>query len=178
MCFAGTWKLSIVIVRIHLCGQREGFDVVDTDRTSGPFFCFGQGWEEHAGEYGDDRDHHQEFDQGKSISPFTSKTGFHGFSDNECSRSICCNGRFDVLTLCCYLDFMKRATVYFDEDLHKALKLRSVESSTTLSEFVNEAVKEALAEDLEDLESFRERESEPSIDFETFLRGLKKNGKL
>ena len=73
---------------------------------------------------------------------------------------------------------MKRATVYFDEDLHKALKLRSVESSTTLSEFVNEAVKNALAEDLEDLESFRERESEPYIDFETFLRGLKKNGKL
>jgi hypothetical protein len=87
-------------------------------------------------------------------------------------------GRFDVLTLSCYLATMKRATVYFDEDLHKALKLRSVESSTTLSEFVNEAVKNALAEDLEDLESFRERESEPSIDFETFLRGLKKNGKL
>ena len=29
----------------------------------------------------------------------------------------------------------------------------------------------------EDLDSFRERESEPSIDFETFLRGLKINGK-
>ena len=73
---------------------------------------------------------------------------------------------------------MKRATVYLDEDLHKALKLRSVESATTLSEFVNEAVKDALTEDLEDLESFRERESEASVDFEAFLRGLKKNGKL
>ena len=73
---------------------------------------------------------------------------------------------------------MKRATVYLDEDLHKALKLRSVESATTLSEFVNEAVKDALTEDLEDLESFRERESESSVDFEVFLRGLKKNGKL
>lgn len=73
---------------------------------------------------------------------------------------------------------MKRATVYFDEDLHKALKLRSVESATTLSDFVNEAVKDALAEDLEDLQSFRDRESEPSVDFEAFLRGLKKNGKL
>lgn len=73
---------------------------------------------------------------------------------------------------------MKRATVYFDEDLHKALKLRSVESATTLSDYVNQAVKEALAEDLEDLEAFRQRESEPSVDFETFLRGMKKNGKL
>jgi hypothetical protein len=73
---------------------------------------------------------------------------------------------------------MKRATVYFDEDLHKALKLRSFESTTTLSDYVNEAVKDALAEDLEDLETFRQRESEPSVDFETFLRGLKKNGKL
>jgi hypothetical protein len=73
---------------------------------------------------------------------------------------------------------MKRATVYFEEDLHKALKLRSVQCATTLSDFVNEAVKDALAEDLEDLETFRERESEPAVDFETFLRGLKKNGKL
>ena len=73
---------------------------------------------------------------------------------------------------------MKRATVYFEEDLHKALKLRSVENAMTLSDFVNEAVKRALAEDLEDLEAFRDRESEPSVDFETFLRGLKKNGKL
>lgn len=73
---------------------------------------------------------------------------------------------------------MKRATVYFDADLHKALKLRSVESATTLSGFVNEAVKDALAEDLEDLETFHKRESESSVDFETFLRGLKKNGKL
>jgi hypothetical protein len=73
---------------------------------------------------------------------------------------------------------MKRATVYFEEDLHKALKLRSAESATTLSDFVNEAVKNALAEDLEDLESFRDRKSEPSVDFETFLRSLKKHGKL
>jgi hypothetical protein len=73
---------------------------------------------------------------------------------------------------------MKRATVYFEEDLHKALKLRSVESARSLSEFVNEAVKDALAEDLEDLQAFRDRESEPTVDFEAFIRGLKKNGKL
>jgi len=73
---------------------------------------------------------------------------------------------------------MKRATVYFDEDLHKALKLRAAETSASVSDLVNDAVKEALAEDLEDLASFRERESEPTISFEVFLRKLKKDGKL
>lgn len=62
---------------------------------------------------------------------------------------------------------MKRATVYFDEDLHKALKIRAAE--TSVSDLVNDAVKGALAEDLDDLESFRERESEPAVDFESFL---------
>ncbi len=73
---------------------------------------------------------------------------------------------------------MKRATIYLDEDLHKALKLRSAETSTPVSELVNDAVKAALAGDLEDLEAFRSRASEPSIDFETFLRGLKRDGKV
>ncbi len=73
---------------------------------------------------------------------------------------------------------MKRATVYFDEDLHRALKLRAAETSVSVSDLVNDAVKEALAEDLEDLASFRDRESEPTIDFETFVRKLRKDGKL
>jgi len=51
----------------------------------------------------------------------------------------------------------KRATIYFDPDLHKALRLKSVETSRSVSELVNEAVKEALAEDAEDLLAFDER---------------------
>ena len=43
----------------------------------------------------------------------------------------------------------KRATVYFDPIIHKALKLKSIETSKSISELVNEAVKEALAEDAE-----------------------------
>ena len=73
---------------------------------------------------------------------------------------------------------MKRATVYFDEDLHKALKIRAAETSASVSDLVNDAVKGALAEDLNDLESFRERESEPTVDFESFLKEMKRNGKL
>lgn len=73
---------------------------------------------------------------------------------------------------------MKRATVYFEEDLHRALKLKAAEVSSTVSELVNEAVKEALAEDLEDLQAFRDRKSEPTMDFESFLKTLKRDGQI
>jgi len=73
---------------------------------------------------------------------------------------------------------MKRATVYFDDDLHKALKMKSAEISTPVSELVNDAVRSALLEDAEDLEAFRERAAEPTIDFEAFVSTLKKDGKL
>lgn len=73
---------------------------------------------------------------------------------------------------------MKRATVYFEEDLHKALKMKSVEISTPVSDLVNDAVRHALLEDAEDLEAFKDRENEPVIDFETFVASLKKDGKL
>ena len=73
---------------------------------------------------------------------------------------------------------MKRATVYFDEDLHRALKMRAAETSSSVSDLVNDAVKGALAEDLGDLQSFRDRENEPAMDFESFLKEMKRNGKL
>ena len=73
---------------------------------------------------------------------------------------------------------MKRATVYFEEDLHKALKMKSVEISTPVSDLVNDAVRYALLEDAEDLKAFKDRENEPVIDFETFVASLKEDGKL
>ncbi|MBT64848.1 MAG: CopG family transcriptional regulator [Puniceicoccaceae bacterium] len=73
---------------------------------------------------------------------------------------------------------MKRATVYFEEDLHKALKMKSAEVSSPVSELVNDAVRAALLEDAEDLEAFKEREKEPVIDFEAFVASLKDHGKL
>jgi ABC-type transporter Mla subunit MlaD len=73
---------------------------------------------------------------------------------------------------------MKRATIYFDEGLHKALKLKAAEASSTVSDLVNEAVRESLAEDLDDLQAFADRKSEPSVDFETFLKTLRADGTL
>ena len=56
---------------------------------------------------------------------------------------------------------IKRATVYLDPMLHKALKIKSAETSRSMSELVNEAVKLSLAEDAEDLAAFDERANEP-----------------
>jgi len=73
---------------------------------------------------------------------------------------------------------MKRATVYFEEDLHTALKIRAAEVSTSVSDLVNEAIKEVFAEDLDDLEAFEERKNEEAIDFESFLKQMRKNGNI
>ena len=72
----------------------------------------------------------------------------------------------------------KRATIYLDPDLHKAVRLKSVETSRSMSDVINEAIRQALAEDSEDLESFKNRENEPVISFEEALKKLKQNGKI
>ncbi len=72
----------------------------------------------------------------------------------------------------------KRVTVYFNPDLHKALKLKSVETSRSLSDLVNEAVREALAEDAEDLSAFEERADEPLISYEEMIKELKQDGRI
>lgn len=71
---------------------------------------------------------------------------------------------------------LKRSTVYFDPILHKALRLKSMETSRSLSELVNAAVKGALSEDAEDLAAFEERAGEPLIGFEEMLKRLKADG--
>ena len=72
----------------------------------------------------------------------------------------------------------KRATVYFDPDIHKALKLKSIETSKSISELVNEAVKSALAEDAEDIIAFEDRADEPLIHFSDMVKRLKKDGRI
>jgi len=72
----------------------------------------------------------------------------------------------------------KRATIYLEPMLHKALRLKSVETSRSMSELVNAAVRDALAEDAEDLAAFEERAGEPLISFEAMLKRLKADGRL
>jgi hypothetical protein len=76
------------------------------------------------------------------------------------------------------MDTAKRATVYFDPDLHQALRLKSAVSSRSVSEIVNDAVRRILAEDASDLAAFEDRAKEPSLDFEAVVRSLRKRGKI
>jgi len=72
----------------------------------------------------------------------------------------------------------KRATVYLDPDLHKALRLKAVETSRSVSELVNNAVREALAEDAEDIAAFDERAREPLISYDEMVKRLKRDGRI
>lgn len=73
---------------------------------------------------------------------------------------------------------MKRATVYFDSQIHRALRLKAAETDRSISELVNDAVRLNLAEDAEDLAAFGERAREPNLAFEDVLKDLRKRGKL
>jgi hypothetical protein len=71
-----------------------------------------------------------------------------------------------------------RATIYLDSDLHKALRLKAVETSRSVSNLVNDAVREALAEDAEDIAAFEERVGEPLISYDAMVKRLKKDGRI
>ena len=72
----------------------------------------------------------------------------------------------------------KRTTVYLDQELHQALRLKAAVSDRSVSELINEMIRERLAEDAEDLEAFRERAHEPVISYESLLQDLQACGKL
>ena len=72
----------------------------------------------------------------------------------------------------------KRATIYFDPDLHRALRLKAAETEQSLSELVNEAVRLAIAEDAADLAAYEQRAQEPNIAFETVVKDLRRRGKI
>lgn len=72
----------------------------------------------------------------------------------------------------------KRATIYLDPELHKALRLKAVETSRSVSKLVNEAIRESLAEDAEDIAAFEEKSSEPLISYDEMVLRLRKNGRL
>jgi hypothetical protein len=73
---------------------------------------------------------------------------------------------------------VKRATVYFDPEIHRALRLKAASCDKTISDMVNEAVKLTLAEDAEDLAAFDERAREPNLNFGQVVRALKRRGKI
>ncbi len=73
---------------------------------------------------------------------------------------------------------LKRATVYFDPMLHRALRIKAASTERSLSDLVNDAIRASLAEDADDLAAFEDRANEPSLAFEDVLKDLKRRGKL
>jgi hypothetical protein len=71
-----------------------------------------------------------------------------------------------------------RATVYLDPVLHKALRLKAVETTQSISKLVNDAIKESLAEDAEDIAAFKARAKEPLISYDAMIKRLKKDGRI
>lgn len=72
----------------------------------------------------------------------------------------------------------KRATVYFEPEIHQALRLKAATTERSISDLVNDAVRQALSEDHEDLAAFSERIAEPSITYQALLDDLKAHGKI
>ena len=72
----------------------------------------------------------------------------------------------------------KRTTIYLDPDLHKTLQLKAIESETSVSSLINEAVKALLLEDAEDLAAFDERAGDRLVSYEEMVKKLKKDGRI
>jgi hypothetical protein len=75
-------------------------------------------------------------------------------------------------------DASVRSTLYLHPDLHKALRLKSAETHRSVSDLVNEAVREAFREDEEDIAALAERKQEKPISYEAFLAKLKADGTI
>ncbi len=73
---------------------------------------------------------------------------------------------------------MKRSTIYLEEGLLRALKLKAIEADRSISFLVNDAVRESLDEDLDDLNSIEQRRKEKPSSYRSFLNGLKSRGKI
>jgi plasmid stability protein len=72
----------------------------------------------------------------------------------------------------------RRATVYFDPMIHRALRLKAAEIGSSVSDLVNDALRGAMAEDAEDLQAFEARAGEPLISYEEMLKRLRADGRL
>lgn len=75
-------------------------------------------------------------------------------------------------------DLSIRSTVYFDPDVHQALKLKAASTDLSVSELVDEAVRLLMNQDQQDLEAIAGRIEEPVVSYETLLNDLKKHGKI
>jgi len=72
----------------------------------------------------------------------------------------------------------KRSTVYFEPEIHQALKIRAASAHLSVSELIDEAVRLLMREDQEDLAAVSARVNEPDLSYEALLNDLKSHGKI
>lgn len=73
---------------------------------------------------------------------------------------------------------MSKATLYLDEPIHRALRLKAAETNQSMSELVNDALKASLQEDLEDIKDWRERKDDEPLGYEAFVEMLRQDGTI
>ena len=78
----------------------------------------------------------------------------------------------------CMENTTRRTTIYLESELHQALKMKAAVTDSSLSDIVNDAVREALAEDADDLHAISVRENEATYDFDSVVKDLRKRGKI
>ena len=76
------------------------------------------------------------------------------------------------------MSLTKRATIYLEPELHRAVRMKAAEIEKSVSDLVNAAVRQSLAEDADDLAAFRARAKESNLDFEAVVKDLRRRGKL
>jgi hypothetical protein len=72
----------------------------------------------------------------------------------------------------------KRSIILFDPDIHRALHQKAAISNRSMSDLVNDAVRQTLSEDEADLAAFEMRRHEPSLDFTQVVKRLRDSGKV
>jgi hypothetical protein len=70
----------------------------------------------------------------------------------------------------------QRSTIYFDPNMHKALRLKAAQENRSVSDIVNEAIALLTSEDAEDISEYDVRKNEPSMDYSSFVSELKNDG--
>lgn len=71
----------------------------------------------------------------------------------------------------------RRTTVYFDPEIHRALRAKAAGTEQSVSNLVNAAVRLSLADDDEDVATFDARAGESSVAFADVLKALKRRSK-
>ncbi len=70
----------------------------------------------------------------------------------------------------------KKATVYIEPELHKAVRVKAAAEDQSVSDLVNEALRSLLLEDEEDLSDAKKRKNGPFVGYDQLIKSLKKDG--